>query len=67
MSCIDKPKMTSAQLVAKMRDEKNIAFDIMDERSAELYLREHNNYFRTVAYRKNFSKYVVSYMLSGPM
>lgn len=53
----DKPKLTSAQLVAKMRDEKGIRFNIMDEGVAEKYLREHNNYFRTAAYRKNYPKY----------
>lgn len=53
----DKPKLTSAQLVAKMRDEKGILFNVMDEAAAEKYLREHNNYFRTAAYRKNYPKY----------
>ena len=57
MYCTDKPKLTSAQLVAKMRDEKGILFNVMTEKTAEEYLREHNNYFRTAAYRKNYPKY----------
>lgn len=57
MNCTDKPKLTSAQLVEKMRDEKGILFNEMDEISAESYLREHNNYFRTAAYRENYPKY----------
>lgn len=52
-----KPKLTSADLIRKMRDEKGILFTDMDETAAEKYLRENNNYFRTAAYRKNFSKY----------
>lgn len=56
---ISKPKLTSAQLVVKMRDEKGILFskELMDEAEAVQYLREHNNYFRTAAYRKNYQKY----------
>ena len=56
---INKPKKTSAELVAKMRDEKGILFgkELMDEAEAVQYLREHNNYFRTAAYRKNYQKY----------
>ena len=57
MNSVNKPKLTSSQLVVKMRDEKGILFNVMDENTAEKYLREHNNYFRTAAYRKNYSKY----------
>ena len=60
MNCTDKPKLTSAQLVEKMRDEKGILFNEMDEISAERYLREHNNYFRTAAYRKNYPLYQIA-------
>lgn len=57
MNYANKPKLTSAQLVEKMRDEKGILFNEMDEVSSERYLREQNNYFRTAAYRKNFPRY----------
>lgn len=54
---LNKPKLTSFQLIEKMRDEKGITFNIMSESDAEKYLRESNNYLRTAAYRKNFSKH----------
>ena len=57
MNCTEKPNMISAKLVEKMRDKKGILFNAMDEVSAEKYLREHNNYFRKAAYRKNYPQY----------
>ena len=57
----DKPKLSSKQLITRMRDEKGILFNIISETAAEQYLRERNNYLRTAAYRKNYPKH-----LSGP-
>ena len=53
----DKPKMSAADLVKKMRDEKGITFNLVSEAEAERYLSEINNYFRTASYRKNYQKY----------
>lgn len=52
-----KPKMTSSELIRMMKEEKGILFNQMNERKAEEYLKERNNYFRTAAYRKNYPKY----------
>ena len=53
----DKPKMSAADLVKKMRDEKGITFNLVSEAEAERYLSDINNYFRTASYRKNYQKY----------
>ena len=53
----DKPKMSAADLVKKMRDEKGITFNLVSEADAERYLSDINNYFRTASYRKNYQKY----------
>lgn len=53
-----KPKRTSEELIAMMRDEKGIRFDLMDEEAATLYLKKRNNYMRTAAYRKNYPKHI---------
>lgn len=52
-----KPKMTSRELVGKLRDEKGVSFKYVTEEKAEKYLAQVNNYFRTAAYRKNYQKY----------
>lgn len=52
-----KPKLTSAELVEKMKVEKGITFKYISETEAEYYLREKNNYMRTASYRKNYQKY----------
>lgn len=52
-----KPMMTSSDLIRMMKEEKGILFNRMNERKAEEYLRERNNYFRTASYRKNYPKY----------
>ena len=49
---IDKPMMTSEQLVAKMRDEKGVTFKYTSEEKAKTYLTDINNYLRTAAYRE---------------
>lgn len=53
----NKPKLTSHQLVAKMRDEKGITFryDSLDE--AELFLIDRNNYLRLACYRNSYQKH----------
>lgn len=61
MNRIDKPKMTSKELVDKLRDEKGVTFKYVTEEKAEKYLARVNNYLRTAAYRKNYQKY-----LNGP-
>lgn len=53
---IDKPKQTSAQLIAKMK-AKGITFKYPTEIDAANYLTDRNNYLRTAAYRKNYQKY----------
>ena len=53
----DKPKMSAADLVKKMRDEKGITFNLVSEAEAERYLSDINNYLRTASYRKNYQKY----------
>ncbi|WP_270205108.1 hypothetical protein [Coprococcus sp. AM100_B19A] len=54
---IDKPMMTSEQLIAKMRDEKGITFKYTSEEKAKTYLMDINNYLRTAAYRQNYQKH----------
>ena len=54
---IEKPKMTSRQLVIKMRDEKGITFNHISENEAMQFLTDTNNYIRTAAYRKAYDKY----------
>lgn len=53
----DKPKQSSHALVYKMRDEKGIRFDLMNEEAAEKYLLDINNYLRTASYRVNYPKH----------
>lgn len=54
---IDKPKLTSRQLVVKMRNEKGITFKYDSEDDAAEYLSDRNNYLRTACYRVSFLKY----------
>lgn len=51
------PKKTPEELVEKIK-EKNIRCEIKKEAEIVEYLREHNNYFRTASYRKNYEKYL---------
>ena len=53
----EKPVLSSAQLIQKMKDEKGIAFCIVSEKEAEEYLFNINNFLRTASYRKNYQKY----------
>lgn len=57
MNRTDKPKKTPAELVAKLKEEKGVAFNIVTEVEAEKYLIDKNNYLRTASYRKNYQKY----------
>lgn len=52
-----KPKLTSRELVQKMKNEMGIRFTITKEQAAEKYLLDINNFLRTASYRKNFEKY----------
>ena len=54
---IDKPKMSPQQLIDKMRDEKGITFNYINEEDAKTFLSETNNYLRTAAYRKAYDHY----------
>lgn len=58
MNKIDKPKMTSRELIDKLRDEKGVTFKYMTEDKAEKYLAKVNNYLRTASYRINYQKYL---------
>ena len=54
----NKPILTAAQLVEKMKSEKGIHFKYTSEEKAVDYLTNVNNYLRTAAYRKNYQKYL---------
>lgn len=54
----NKPKLTSSQLVQKMKTDKGITFNFFSETRAKKYLFNENNYLRTAAYRKNYQKYL---------
>ena len=53
-----KPKLTSSQLVQKMKADKGITFNLVSEANAQKYLFNENNYLRTASYRKNYQKYL---------
>ena len=53
----NKPMLTAAELIYKMKHEKGIRFEYISENEAEIYLADINNYLRTAAYRKNYQKY----------
>ena len=57
MNRTEKPKLTSNQLVNKLKNEKGVTFRYEDEKSAEEFLHDRNNYMRTAAYRKNYVKH----------
>ncbi|WP_407436576.1 Abi family protein [Treponema sp.] len=54
----NKPKLSSAQLVQKMKNDKGITFKIISEAKALKYLFNNNNYLRTASYRKNYQKFL---------
>lgn len=53
----DKPKLTSAQLIHKAKNDRGITFGYITEQEAEDYIQHKNNYMRTAAYRKNYQKH----------
>lgn len=53
----NKPKLSSRELVRKLKEEKGVTFKYISEEEAIAYLQEKNNYMRTAAYRKNYQKY----------
>lgn len=53
---IMKPKLTAHEQIVHLKD-KGILFNIMDEKEAEEYLKNKNNYFKLASYRKNYQKY----------
>ncbi|MCM1245526.1 MAG: Abi family protein [Roseburia sp.] len=57
MNRTNKPKLTSNQLVSKLKNDKGVTFKYVDEQSAEKFLYDRNNYMRTASYRKNYVKY----------
>lgn len=56
MGTIDKPLLSSYELIKKMKD-KGITFNYCTEKQAQAFLENNNNYFRISAYRKNYDKY----------
>lgn len=54
----NKPKLTSSQLIQKMKTDKGITFNLVSEAKALKYLFNENNYLRTASYRKNYQKYL---------
>ncbi len=52
-----KPKLSSNNLVEKMKTEKGITFNYITPNKAENYLLNVNNYLRTSSYRKNYTKH----------
>lgn len=53
---MSKPKLSAEQFVAKMKNEKGITFEYMNEEDAIDFLQRKNNYYRLAAYRKNYDK-----------
>lgn len=51
-----KPKLTSREIVEKLKYEKGVTFKYVTEDEAEVYLSTVNNYMRTASYRKNYTK-----------
>ena len=52
---ITKPKLSLEGQIEHLK-EKGVLFNIMDEESVKEYLTQHNNYFKQIAYRKNYDK-----------
>lgn len=46
----DKPKLTSAQLIHKAKNDRGITFGYITEQEAEEYIRYKDSYMRTAAY-----------------
>lgn len=52
-----KPKKNVKEIVKKMKIDKGIAFNYINEEDATEFLSSINNYLRTASYRKNYIKY----------
>ena len=52
-----KPKKNVQEIVNKMKIDKGIAFNYINEEDATEFLSSTNNYLRTASYRKNYIKY----------
>ena len=57
MNKFTKPKKTVSKIIEEMKNERGITFNYINISTAETYLSKINNYLRTAAYRKNYSKY----------
>lgn len=53
---MNKPKLSSNQIVEKIEKEKGITFKHITKEEAAAYLTEKNNYYRLASYRKNYDK-----------
>ena len=51
-----KPMLNAEELIEHLK-EKGVKFDLTSIEDAQKYLKENNNYFKLVSYRKNFPKY----------
>ena len=52
----NRPKLTSAQIIKHMENNKGITFKYITRTQAALFLQSRNNYFRLMAYKSNYSK-----------
>ena len=55
----NKPKTSAFALVQKLKNEKGIKFNIINEADAADYIKNINNYLRTASYRKNYVKHTL--------
>ena len=53
---MNKPKLTSKEIIAKLKEETGITFNNISESDAEVFLTTKNNYYRLASYRKNYDK-----------
>ena len=51
-----KPMLDAEELIEHL-EEKGVKFELISKEEAKKYLKENNNYFKLVSYRKNFQKY----------
>lgn len=51
-----KPMLDAEELIEHL-EEKGVKFELISKEEAKKYLKENNNYFKLVSYRKNFPKY----------
>ena len=51
-----KPMLNANELIEHL-DKKGVKFELINREDAKKYLKENNNYFKLVSYRKNFHKY----------